>query len=383
MTSPFDRVDIQRLRSRRTVRWSLYGPDVFAAWVAEMDFDVAPDVRAAITEAVEREDFGYVVADLTELTTACATFLAAEYQWDVSPTRIFAVADVLSGMSGALNAFVAPGAAVVVPTPAYPPFFEVIELTGRPAIPAPMVRDRGRAVLDLDAVDGALAKGARAVLLCSPHNPTGRVFTVDELGALAAIVERHAARVIADEVHAPLVYPGHAHLPYATVSDATAAHTITVTSASKAFNLAGVKCAQVIASNHDDAVRWRAMRVFEVPGPTPIGIAASTAAYRAGREWLHDLVGYLDGNRRFLAASLAAHLPDISWNVPEATFLAWLDCSALGHDDPARFFLDHARVALSDGPPFGPDCEQYVRLNFATSRRMLERIVRELAAASG
>jgi cystathionine beta-lyase len=170
-------------------------------------------------------------------------------------------------------------------------------------------------------------------------------------------------------------------VPYATVSEAAAAHTITVTSASKAFNLAGLKCAQVIASNHADAARWRELRVFEVPGPTPIGIAASVAAYREAGAWLEGLVGYLDGNRRLLGELLAAHLPAITFHPPEATFLAWLDCSALGLDDPARFFLDHGGVAVSDGPPFGAGCDQHVRINFATSRALLERIVGAMGEA--
>jgi cystathionine beta-lyase len=381
MQSDFDAVDIERLRRRCTVKWSLYGPDVLAAWVAEMDFDVAPVVRAAIVDAVDREDFGYVAADLSELTTACADFLADGYGWSVSPARIFPVADVLTGIGAALDACVEPDVPVVVPTPAYPPFFEVIELTGRPVIAAPMVLDAGRDALDLDAIDGALARGAGAVLLCSPHNPTGRVFTSAELTDLAQIVDRHGARVVADEVHAPLVYPGAEHVPYATVTDAAAAHGITVTSASKAFNLAGLKCAQVIAANHADATRWRAMRVFEVAGPTPIGIAASVAAYGSGRAWLRELVAYLDGNRRALVDLIATHVPGVVCRIPEATFLAWLDCGARGHRDPARFFLDHARVALSDGPPFGPGCEQQVRLNFATSRALLRRIVEAMGAA--
>ena len=378
----FDDVDLARLRARRTVKWTLYGPDVLAAWVAEMDFDTAPVVREALLDAVAREDFGYVPADLTELTTACAEFLAGSYGWTVPAPRIFPVADVLGGISSALDVFVAPGAGVVIPTPAYPPFFEVVELTGRPPIAAPMRRGSDRDQLDLDAIDAALDNGARAVLLCNPHNPTGRVFTAAELAALAAIVDRHGARVVADEVHAPLVFPGSVHVPYATVSDAAAAHTVTVTSASKAFNLAGLKCAQVITSNHDDATRWRGLRVFEVTGPTPIGIAASTAAYRSGGDWLRALLGYLDDNRRTLVQLLAEALPAVDIHLPEATFLAWLDCAALGLDDPARFFLDHAQVALSDGPPFGPGCEQFVRLNFATSRALLTRIVDAMGAAA-
>jgi cystathionine beta-lyase len=382
MSSWFDDVDLDRLRARRTVKWSLYGPEVLAAWVAEMDFDVAPAVRRAIVDAVDREDFGYVEADLGALTGATAAFLTDRHRWEVSPARIFPIADVLVGIGAALDLHVAPEAPVVVPTPAYPPFFEVVELTGRPVIATPLIRDGRRDALDLDAIDAALAAGARAVLLCNPHNPTGRVLTKAELGALATVVDRHGARVVADEVHAPLVYPGHRHVPYASVSDAAAAHTITITSASKAFNLAGLKCAQVIASSHAEAARWRALRVFEVPGPTPLGIAASTAAYGDGGGWLDDLVAYLDGNRRLLGDLLTEHVPGVAYRPPEATFLAWLDCSALGLDDPARFFLDHARVALSDGPPFGAGCDQYVRLNFATSRGLLEQLVRGIGAGS-
>jgi cystathionine beta-lyase len=381
MTASFDDVSVDRLRRRRTVKWTLYGPDVLAAWVAEMDFDVAPAVRAAIVDAVDREDFGYVEADLGALTSACAAFIETQYGWVVPPARIFPVADVLSAISTGLDVFVEPGSGVVVPTPAYPPFFEVVELTGRPVVESPMIGASHRDALDLDSIDAALAAGARAVLLCSPHNPTGRVFTTEELVALAAIVDRHGARVVADEVHAPLVYAGHHHVPYATVSDAAAAHTLTVTSASKAFNLAGLKCAQVVASNHADAARWRELRVFEVAGPTPIGIAASVAAYRDAGTWLRDLVTYLDGNRRYLAELLAANLPAISHRSPESTFLSWLDCSGLGLDDPARFFLDHARVAVSDGPPFGTGCDQHVRLNFATSRALLEQIVVAMGGA--
>jgi cystathionine beta-lyase len=383
MSGGFDDVDLDRLRRRRTVKWSLYGPDVLAAWVAEMDFDVAPVVRDAIRAAVDREDFGYVEPDLGALTTATAGFFAARYGWSVAPARIFPVADVLWGIRAALDVLVPPGAGVVVPTPAYPPLFEVVALTGRPVVAVPMQDPGGWDGLDLDGIDAALGAGAGAgaVLLCSPHNPTGRVFTPAELGTLAGIVARHDARVIADEVHAPLVYDGARHVPYASVSDATAAHAITVTSASKAFNLAGLKCAQVVASNHADAARWRDLGVFAVPGPTPIGIAASTAAYVDGGPWLDALVAHLAADRDRLGALLADELPGVTWRPPDATFLAWLDTTALGLDDPARFFLDAAGVALSDGPPFGAGCEQFVRLNFATSRALLDRIVGAMGAA--
>ena len=383
MTGPgrFDEVSIEALRRRRTVKWSLYGPDVLAAWVAEMDFDVAAPIRSALLEAIEREDFGYVAADTTELTTACSEFFAAAYEWEVPAPRIFLVADVLIGIAGALDVFVPSGASVVVPTPAYPPFFEVIDLGGRSVIPVPLVDDHGRSTLDLDAIAAAFRAGARALLLCNPHNPTGRAFTVEELESLAAIVDAHGARVVADEVHAPLVYPGRRHVPYATVSAAAADHTVTVTSASKAWNIAGLKCAQIVTSNHADAKVWRGLPVFRVAGPTPLGIAASTAAYRDGRPWLRELLAYLDGNRARLGELLVAHVPGVEYRAPEATYLAWLDCHALDIDDPAGFFLERARVALSDGPPFGRGNERMVRLNFATSRSLLEQIALAMGEA--
>ncbi len=338
--SRFDDISVERLRRRRTVKWSLHGPDVLAAWVAEMDFDVALPIRDALLEAVNREDFGYVEADTTELTTACTAFLLGRYGWSVPTARVFLVADMMAGIGGALDEFVPAATPVVLLTPSYPPLFEIIELSGRPVAPVPfLVDDAGRSTPDFDAIDAAFRAGARSLLLCNPQNPTGRVFTVEELSAIAGIVERHGARVISDEVHAPLVYPGHHHVPYASLSTATAAHTVTVTSASKAFNLAGLKCAQVVISNHDDAARWRTFPVLQVAGPTPIGIAASTAAYRLGTPWLDELIEYLDGNRRLLAQLVASEVPGVSLSLPEGTFLSWLDCSGLGVDDPTRFFL--------------------------------------------
>jgi cystathionine beta-lyase len=379
--SRFDAVSLDALQRRRTVKWTLYGPDVLAAWVAEMDFDIAAPVRAALIEAVDREEFGYSPADMTELTTACAGFFASSYGWEVPPPRIFVVSDVLAGIAGALDVFVPPACRVVVPTPAYPPLFEIIRMGGRDVVEVPLIHEAGRPTLDLDAIAAALGAGARAVLLCNPHNPTGRVFGPDELVPLAELVDRHGARVIADEVHAPLVYPGRRHVPYATVSAAAADHAVTVTSASKAWNLAGLKCAQVVMTNHADAARWRALPVFQVAGPTPLGIAASTAAYRSGGPWLSELVAYLDANRRLLGELIRAELPGIDHRAPEATFLAWLDCAGLGLEDPATFFLREARVALSDGPPFGEGNDHHIRLNFATSRALLERIVGAMAAA--
>jgi cystathionine beta-lyase len=379
--SGFDDVSIEALRRRRTIKWSLYGPDVLAAWVAEMDFDVAPVVRAALLDAVDRQDFGYLEADLSPLTTACSDFLSSTHGWDVAPTRIFPVADVLAGIAAVLDLTVPQGAPVVVPTPAYPPFFEIVTLGGREVVEVPAVVQHDRLTLDVERIGAALSSGARAVLLCNPHNPIGRAYELEELGALAEVVDRHGARVVADELHAPLVQVGRRYTPYSTVSDAAADHSTTITSASKAWNIPGLKCAQVITTNHDDASAWRQLPQFAVPDPTPMGVAASVAAYAEGRHWLDQLRAHLDRNRLLLRDLLTEELPEIGYRVPEATYLAWLDCTALGLDDPAAFFLSEAKVAVNDGPPFGVGHERFVRLNFATSGPILERIVRSMGAA--
>ena len=379
MTS-FDDVDRAALQRRRTIKWSLHGDEVLAAWVAEMDFHVAPVVRRALIDAIDREDFGYLPADLSELTEACARFISARYGWELPASRIFPVADVLSGIAGCLDVFVTEGASIVVPTPAYPPFFEIIELGGRRIVEVPGTRNEHGAALDLDAIDAALAAGAAAVLLCNPHNPTGRAYSAAELIALSEVVETHGARVISDEVHAPLVYAPRHHVPYASVSTTAAEHAVTLMAASKGWNIPGLRCAQLLLSSHRDAAIWRSLPVFKVHAATPLGIAASTAAYAEGVDWLDELVAYLDANRRRVGDVVAAELPQLGLDLPEATYLAWLDCSALGLDDPAAFLLQEAKVALSDGSAFGQGYEQHLRLNFATSRPILDEILGTITA---
>jgi cystathionine beta-lyase len=208
------------------------------------------------------------------------------------------------------------------------------------------------------------------------------VYEPDELAAVSAVVERHGGRVFSDEIHAPLVYPGHRHVPYASLSPATAAHTVTATSASKAWNLPGLKCAQILLTSQADIAAWESVGMLTSHGASTPGTRANTAAYRGGGDWLAEIVGYLDGNRRLLGELLAEHLPDIGYSQPEGTYLAWLDCRSTGlGDSPAPFFRDRAGVVFNDGPTFGLAGRGHVRLNFATPRPVLAEIVRRMAAA--
>jgi len=378
----FDDLSVASLVRRGSVKWSLHGPGVLAAWIAEMDFALAPPVRRALEEAVQRGFTGYPPHDEDSgIPEALAGWLQAAFGWAVDPAGVRLVGDVLAGIRIAIEALSAPASPVVVPTPSYPPFFEVVKVAGRDVVEVPLLRERESYRLDLDGIDRALGRGAGTVILCNPHNPLGRVFGREELAGLAAVVERHGARVIADEVHAPLVYEPSTFVPYVLASEQASSHCISLTSTSKGWNLPGLKCAQAVLYSEGDRLAWDDVSWVRKEGATTLGIAASIAAYTEGREWLSETVSYLDGNRHLLRELIGQYLPEVRWDLPEATYLAWLDCRELGVDEPAAFFLDKAHVALNEGALFGRPGKGFVRLNFATSRSILEKIVAQMAGS--
>jgi cystathionine beta-lyase len=380
--SPYDALGPEALRRRGTVKWNRFEEDVLALWVAEMDFPTAPVVKAAISDAVDREQFGYSPVDAaTALPDATASWSATRYGWEIDPSRVHLLPDVLRGVELAIAAFSAPGSPVVLPTPAYMPFFEVVKVAGRPLIEVPMATDAGRFVLDLDGIDAAFRAGAGTMILCNPYNPIGRAFSAEELAELSLVVARNGARVVSDEIHGPITY-GRQHIPYASVTDEAANHSVTVVSGSKAWNLPGLKCAQIILTNTPDEQTWRQISALRTHGASTIGIAANVAGYSAGAQWLDATLSYLDQNRRALARLLVEHLPGVRYQIPEATYLAWLDFRALGLPvEPAEYLLEHARVAVNPGVAFGSNGTGCVRLNFATSRAILEEAVLRIAAA--
>ena len=372
MTTDLQALTPDRLRARRTLKWTTQPGDVLAMWVAEMDYPTAPAITAALHRAVDQETFGYPLsAGESGLADVLTADLDRRHGWRVHPDDVFLVADVMRGMTLALDAFSERGDAVVITTPVYMPFFDVVKLSGRPQVHVPMVEAEGRATLDLDGIDAALAEGARTVLLCNPYNPLGRVLDRAELTAFAEVVERHVARVIADEIHAPLVFEG-THQPYAALSAATAGHTVTLVSASKAWNLPGLKCAQVITSNAADRAVWERIPLWAKVGVASLGIEASIAAYRDSEEWLQEVRALLTRHAALVAEAVDG-MPGVRHRRNEGTYLAWLDCTELELDvDPADWFLEHARVALSPGRPFRAPAHRFARLNFATTTAILE-----------
>lgn len=383
-SSVFDSITEDDLRRSGGMKWSTH-PDAIGAFVAEMDFGTAPAVRDALHQWVDGGLFGYPPQGLVEqMTGASAAWQHDAYGWDVPTERVRPLADVLSGLSAVIELFTRPGSAVVLPTPAYMPFLTLPAVHGRDVVQVPMHRDETGWHLDLDGIDQALAAGGGLLVMCNPHNPIGKVYTPEEMLAVAEIVERHGARVFSDEIHSPLVYSSSRHVPYASVSPAAASHTVTATSASKAWNLPGLKCAQLILSNEQDAAVWADSRrsMTAEHGASNPGLIANTAAYTDGRGWLADVVGYLDGNRALLAELVAEHLPGVEYLPPEGTYLAWLDCRALRlGDHPAEFFLEHARVAGTDGALCGDAGAGSVRFNLAMPRPLLRTAVERMGAA--
>jgi cystathionine beta-lyase len=370
------------LRSAGSLKWTRYG-DAIGAWVAEMDFGTAPAVTEALREAVAGGRLGYLTPRMAQdMASAYAGWSAHRYGWPVLPERVTPLPDVVAGLQAAVEHFSPPGSAIVLPTPAYMPFLTVPALLGRELVQVPMVTDGGRPTYDLDGIEDALQRGAGLVVHVNPHNPTGRVFTAEEQLALADVVERAGARVFADEIHAPLVHPGSVHRPYAALSAATARHTITATSASKAWNIPGLKTAQLVLSDDADVEHWARVGFLATHGASTPGVLAATAAYRGGAAWLDGVLHYLDGNRRLLAELLAAALPEVRYDPPEGTYLAWLDCRELQLPaSPGAFFLERAGVALVDGPQCGAPGTGWVRLNLATPAPVLRAVVGRMAAA--
>ncbi|EWT03198.1 bifunctional PLP-dependent protein with beta-cystathionase and maltose regulon repressor activities [Intrasporangium oryzae NRRL B-24470] len=378
MTSRILDVSLADLRRDRTsVKWRAHGPDVLPLWIAEMDARPCPAVVEAVRDAVERGDTGY--AWTGPYAAGLASFAAAEWGWEIDPATTTRVSDVLGGISHLLGLLTDPGGPVVVSPPVYNAFYDVIGAAGRRPVEAPLTTDGRLDPVSLArAFREATANGRRAAyLLANPHNPTGTTHTPAELEALARLADEHDVRVISDEIHAGLVYADTPFTPYLSVAGSEAG--ITVTSASKAFNLAGLKAAVIVpGARAVDEVRR--LHPFVTYGASHLGAVAQTAAWEHGRDWLHRLVGELDDNRRLLTRLVSEALPGARLLVPEATYLAWLDCRELGlGDDPAAAFLARGRVALSQGPTFGAGGAGFVRINFATSPDILREAVGRMA----
>lgn len=367
-------------RAALPAKWGMADPDVLPAWVAEMDYALAPPITEALQHAVAIGMTGYPkFATGGELGQAYADFAQRHFGHTVDPEFVLPVVDVTAGVRVALDVLSSPGP-MVMPVPAYHPQLRVAELTGRQRVDLVLAPDAERAEIDVDRLDRLFAEGARTLLLTQPHNPWGRVFTRAELEAIRDVVVRHSARVISDEIHAPLVLPGAEHVPYLSI-EGTADHAVAVVAASKAFNIAGLRCAQIVTGDAKTRDRLLDIPFARNDSWSSLGVVASIAAYTEGDAWLAALVQRLADQRSLLASLLAEHLPLARMRPLEATYLAWIDLRAYGRADASDYLLEKARVWVNPGQDFHPGLPGHIRLNVATSADRLTEAVTRMAHA--
>jgi len=366
----------ERLRSLTGVKWRRFGDDVIPAWVADMDFATAPAIVAGLRAMVDASDFGYNMMSFDDtIPKAWSEWSARRFAWRPDPERIRVFSTSLQAIAAALSLGTSPGDGAVLFTPVYSPFFGMLEKGGRRLVEYRLDETEWR--IDADALRAVVDSGTRALILCNPHNPSGRAFEVSELAAVLEVAEERDLLVISDEIWQDFVYPGHApHVPFATLSEEAAARSVVVTAASKSFSLGGLSCAVAYIGHRTVAEGVEAMPPHLLGGINALGARATLEAWTHGESWLAETLDTLRTNREHLMARLSAELPAVRLSLPEATYLAWLDFRGTGiAGDPAAQLLERGRVGLSPGPEFGTAGQGFARLNFATYPGILDEII--------
>jgi len=381
-----DELDIRFLENRRSEKWHTYPRDILPAWVAEMDFSVAAPIQDELRRFTEQADIGYPIGlPDTGLADVFAERMQERFDWKPDPARVEILSEVVQGMYLALEAFSEPNQGVVVQTPIYPPFLHCVRETGRRLVNNPLVSNGNRLEIDFEDLRSGIDHETRVFLFCNPHNPSGRVFDRNELERLGEIVLKHDLILVSDEIHGDLLFDGRQHIPFASLAPEIAERTVTLTSPSKAFNIPGLRCAIAHFGSESLHRRFNSVIPRHIRGGIGLlGIYSSIAAWRFAQPWLDEVLPYLEANRDYVRQALADRIPEIRFYSPEATYLGWMDCSALDLSrSPAAHFLAEGRVALFPGRAFGRDWDHCARLNFATSRPILTEVIERMAKALG
>ena len=357
-----------------SLKWQRYGT-ALPLWVADMDFPAPEPVIAALGDRVAHGVFGYGAPPTALTETLCAR-MADRYQWTVTPDQIVYLPGLVCGLNVACRAIGEPGDEVLVQTPVYPPFLDAPVNQERRLVTAELTATSHDGQLYYTFDDGgfaaAISAKTRLFILCHPHNPVGRVFNLAELNCLANLCERYDLTVCSDEIHCDLMLDGRRHTPLATLGPEIARRCITLMAPSKTFNIPGLGASFAIIQNPELKRRFKQALQGIIPDVNVLGLTAALAAYQHGGDWLRELLAYLAANRDYLVGAVLGHWPGVRVTVPEATYLAWLDCrDADISDNPQRFFLEQAGVALNDGATFGPGGAGFVRLNFGCPRARL------------
>lgn len=383
MTVDFDQA-IER-RGSGSLKWAAYPADVLPMWIADMDFRAPQPMIDALVARARHGIYGYE-SPSPELAVVICERLARLYAWTVQPEEIVFLPGVVSGLNVACRAFGMPGSGVLVQTPVYPPFLATPQNNGQCLQAAPLSAVVSQGVVhyqtDYDLLESAITPLTRLFILCHPHNPTGSAQQRDELTHLAEICRRHDLVICSDEIHCDLMLDGAQHIPLASLSPDVARRCITLMAPSKTFNVPGLGCSFAIIQDTRRRQRFCQSAEGLIPHVNVMGLTAALAAYQHGAPWLADLLAYLTANRDYLVDYVRRNLPGVALTIPDATYLAWLDCRAAGiPGNPCEFFLKQAKVALNDGTSFGQGGEGFVRLNFGCPRATLTAGLERMRAA--
>ncbi len=372
---------LAQLRKRKSEKWRGFPSDVLPLPVAEMDFEIAQPIRDILEEMIKGSDTGYL-GPIPELGINLAKFANARWGWEIDPEQVFIATDVGVGMVEMARTVVNPGDLIMLNSPVYHNMNNWIQELKCKSYDAPLNKDGLNYTLDLNAVERGYAAGVKAHFLCSPHNPVGAVFTKEELAELAELAKKYNVTIFSDEIHAPLTYQAEKFVPFLAVSDVAREVGICVTSASKSWNLAGLKCATIITAHPKQLERAKSMPPAVHFRASLYGAVASATAYECV-DWLDSAIETMDSNRKHLAKLLTQNLPSVGYRIPDFSYLAWLDLSTLNlGENPGEFLLEKAKLALNSGIMFGAQSGNFVRLNFATSEEILSEAISRMAGCA-
>ena len=374
---------LSELHTHTSAKWRDHPSDVLPLHVAEMDFPVAEPIRNKINEMVSRSDLGYL-GSIPELGIGFQNFASKRWGWNLDPTQVRAATDVDVAVVEIVRAFTNPGDSILISSPVYHNFYGWISETKLKLVDVPFERTGDESKnpwqINWEGIEKAYQSGLKVHLLCSPHNPLGRIYTEEELRRIIDLASKHNVLIISNELHAPLTYKDEKFIPILSLGKDAEALSIVVTAASKGWNIAGLKCALIITQNQSLNAKLTAMPPAVHWRSSILGGFATAVAFSEGEPWLDEALIALDRNRMMIRDLLTAKLPSVRYHIPQATYLAWLDLEALSlGENPSERLLEKGKVAFNSGQSFGAQCSQYVRLNFATSPTILTDAIDRIA----
>jgi len=377
-------LDLSELQTHRSEKWRAFPKDVLPLPVAEMDFPVADPIRQVLREMIDHSDLGYL-GSIPEMGTAFAGFAKRRWGWSADPLQVRIAADVGVGIVEVLRVITKAGDKILINSPVYPNFWTWCTETHLEQVDVPLTQSEqaingSNWILDWDGIEKAYASGIKAHLICNPHNPLGRVYTLEELSRLADLAKKHNVYVLSDEIHAPLTFAEQKFTPFLSVSENAREVGITITAASKGWNIAGLKCAIIVSENEKVHETLNGIAPATHYRASLLGAFASVAAFEKGEPWLDSAMVEIDKNRNLVAELIAAKTPGVGYRIPHCSYLAWLDLTSFNlGEDPSAVLIEKGKVAFVPGVRFGAQSSQFVRLNFATSPQILEEAFNRLA----